>query len=203
LLTWLIFTCRVQSSLLVEPAQSPSPHFNVKLIEADVVTLTSSDTEEALELLHLSPTHGPHSPLSELRSSSSSRLFDDWPEANNMVVSVFVALTTDALSSHASMASASHCTRKSCANGSSTRQSHTRATPSRRPRRQKYALTSAPRRKSKTTKVDSELTLAAPTPRGGSLSAANFDRSKWEIMYLLFVTKGLIDPSERVSQKDA
>jgi hypothetical protein len=90
-----------------------------------VVTLSSNDTKEALELLSLSPFHGPHSPLSELHSSYGSGLFDDWPETNDMVVSVYIALTADALSSHASMVSALHCTQKSCVDGSSTRQSRT------------------------------------------------------------------------------
>jgi hypothetical protein len=35
--------------------------------------------------------------------------------------------------------------------------------------------TNAPRRKSKKTKIDAERALAAPTPHGGSLSAADFD----------------------------
>jgi hypothetical protein len=106
-----------------------------------VITLSSSDTEEALELLSLSPARGPHSPLSKLRSSSGCDLFDDWPEANDMAVSVYVALTTDASSSRTSIVSAPHCTRKSCADGSSTRQSRTRSTSSRKPRRRKSALT--------------------------------------------------------------
>jgi hypothetical protein len=38
---------------------------------------------------------------------------------------------------------------------------------------------------------------------GGSLSAADFDWSEWEIMYPLFLEEGLVDPSERLSQKDA
>jgi hypothetical protein len=36
-------------------------------------------------------------------------------------------------------------------------------------------------------KVDTERALAAPIPRGSSLSAADFDRSEWKIMYPLFV----------------
>jgi hypothetical protein len=109
-----------------------------------VVTLSSSDNEEALELLSLSPVRGPHSPPSELRSSSSRDLFDDWLEANDMAASVYVALTADALSSRMPMVSAPHCTRKSCADGSSTRQSCTRATSSQKPQQQKSTLTSAP-----------------------------------------------------------
>jgi hypothetical protein len=71
-----------------------------------VATLSSSDTEEASELLSLSPAHGPHSPFSELLSSSGGDLFDDWPEANDMAMSVYVALAADALSSHTSMVGA-------------------------------------------------------------------------------------------------
>jgi hypothetical protein len=36
------------------------------------------------------------------RSGSDSDVFEDWHEVNDMVASVYVALTTDALSSHAS-----------------------------------------------------------------------------------------------------
>jgi hypothetical protein len=39
--------------------------------------------------------------------------------------------------------------------------------------------------------------------RGGSLSAADFDKSKWEIMYPLFVEEGLVGPFESVNRKDA
>jgi hypothetical protein len=112
LLTWLIFICHAHAS---------SPHFNVKQAEADVVTLSSSDIEEALKLLSLSPARGPRPPLSKLRSSSSSGLFEDWPEANDMDASVYVVLTVDASSSCASMVSAPYCTQKSCVDGSSTR----------------------------------------------------------------------------------
>jgi hypothetical protein len=71
-----------------------------------VVNLSFSDTEEALKLLSLSPARGAHSPLSKLRSSSGSDLFKDWPEVNDMAMSVYVALTADALSSHASTVNA-------------------------------------------------------------------------------------------------
>jgi hypothetical protein len=49
---------------------------------------SSSDTEEALELLSLSPARGPRSPVSNLRLRSDSDLFEDWLEANDTVVSV-------------------------------------------------------------------------------------------------------------------
>jgi hypothetical protein len=52
-------------------------------------------------------------------------------------------------------------------------------------------------------KVDAEHALAAHIPRGGSLSAADFNKSEWEIMYPLFVEEGLVDPSKCVSWKDA
>jgi hypothetical protein len=37
-------------------------------------------------------------------------------------------------------------------------------------------------RKLKKVKIDAEHALAAPTSRGGLLLAADFDKSKWEIM---------------------
>jgi hypothetical protein len=64
-------------------------------------------------------------------------------------------------------------------------------------------LTSASRGKSKKTKIDAERALAAPTSCGGSLSAADFDKSEWEIMYPLFVEDGLVDSSEHLNEKDA
>jgi hypothetical protein len=92
-----------------------------------VVTLSSNDTEEALGLLSLSPTCDLTSQPSkgvvqEPTSSSSSDLFEDWPEANNMAASVYVTLTTEASSSLASAADAPHGRRK-CHTGSSSVQS--------------------------------------------------------------------------------
>jgi hypothetical protein len=119
-LTWLIFACCAQASLPVESVQASSPHFNAKPTKADVASLSSSDTEEALELLSLTPTRGPHYPLSDLRLSCGSDLFDDWPEANDMAASVYVALTADASGSRTSIVSAPHCTQKSLVDGSYT-----------------------------------------------------------------------------------
>jgi hypothetical protein len=51
-------------------------------------------------------------------------------------------------------------------------------------------------------KIDAGRALAAPTPRGGLLSTANFHRSEWEIMYPLFVEKCLVNPSEHVNMED-
>jgi hypothetical protein len=120
-----------------------------------------------------------------------------------MAVSVYVALTADASSCRASSVDAPCFTRESCADGSSTRQSHSRVTSPRKPQRQKSTLTCALRRKSKKTKIDVELALVALKPRGGSLSAADFDKSEWEIMYHLFLEEGLVDPSECVNRKNA
>jgi hypothetical protein len=53
--------------------------------EADVVNLSSSDTEEALGFLSLCPARGPCSPLLNLHSSFGSDLFKDWPEPNDIV----------------------------------------------------------------------------------------------------------------------
>jgi hypothetical protein len=89
--------------------------------KADMVDLSSSDTEEVLELLSLSPACGYHSPPSNLRSSSDSDLFEDWPEANDVVASVNIVLTVDALSSRASTVDSPCGSQKSWASVSSTR----------------------------------------------------------------------------------
>jgi hypothetical protein len=170
--------------------------------KADMVDLSSSDIEEALELLSLSPARGYHTPLLNLQSSSDSDFFEDWPKANDMITNVYVALTTDASSSRPSTIDSLRGGRKACAGSSSARQSHLQATSLKKPPRPKTALTSASWRKSKKTKVDAERTLVTPTPHGGSLSAADFDKSEWEIMYPLFGEKGLIDPSEHVNRRD-
>jgi hypothetical protein len=71
------------------------------------------------------------------------------------------------------------------------------------PQRRKAALTNAPGRKSKKVKINAERALAAPTPRGGSLSTADFDKSEWETIYPIFVEEGLVVPSKCVNMKDA
>jgi hypothetical protein len=108
-----------------------------------VATLSSSDIEEALELLSLSPARGQRSPFSETHSSSGSDLLDDWPEANDMAASVYNALTADDSNFCALMASALQCAQKPCADGSSTRQSRSLATSSQQPQRRKSVLASA------------------------------------------------------------
>jgi hypothetical protein len=108
LFTWLIFICPAQAWYPVRHAQAPLPHCSITQSDPDVVTLSSSDTEEALELLSLSPACGPYSRLSEPSSSSDSDLLEDWPEANDISVSVYIALITDASSSRTSAINAPH-----------------------------------------------------------------------------------------------
>jgi hypothetical protein len=97
-----------------------------------VVTLSSSNTKEALELLSLSPARGLPSRLSEgdaqePLSSYDSNLFKDWPKANNVAVRFYVVLTTEALSSHASTTDASCGRQKSHAGSLVTQQPRSRA----------------------------------------------------------------------------
>jgi hypothetical protein len=135
--------------------------------EADMADLSSSDTEEALELLPLSPTHGYHSPLLNLRSSSDSELFKDWPEANDMATCVYVALNADASISCASTADSLHGGQKSSAGVSSARRSRSQVASSMNPWWQKIVLTNAPQRKSKKTNIGAEHAHAAATSCGG------------------------------------
>jgi hypothetical protein len=84
-----------------------------------VVTLSSSDTEVALDFLSLSPVCRLSSSLlkgdtQEPSSSSGSDLFEDWPEANDMASRVYVALTVKGSSSRASQAKAPRGTKISC-----------------------------------------------------------------------------------------
>jgi hypothetical protein len=91
-----------------------------------VVTLSSSDTEEAPQFLSLSLARGLTSQPSEgdvqePSLSSGSDLFEDWPKANDMAASVYVALTADALSSRVSATDGPCGRERSCAGSSSTR----------------------------------------------------------------------------------
>jgi hypothetical protein len=90
-----------------------------------VVTVSSSDVEEALELLSWGPRRdlAPHvsgGTVHEPSSSSGSELFEDWPEANDMVVSVYVTLTAEVSSSLTSTTDAAHGRRKPHNTNSST-----------------------------------------------------------------------------------
>jgi hypothetical protein len=121
------------------------------------VTSSSSDIDEALAFLSLSPAHGLSYRLSEGDArepslSSGSDLFEDWPEANDMAVSIYVTLTMEASSSHASMADAPRGKQKSHADSSVTQQPRSRVAPSRRPHRRKTEDVDVSRRSSKRTK---------------------------------------------------
>jgi hypothetical protein len=88
--------------------------------ETDVVALSSSNTEEALELLFLSPPRSPASCVSEPSSGNDSDEFEDWPKANDAIVCVYVALTVDFLRSRTLPANALHIDQESRADISST-----------------------------------------------------------------------------------
>jgi hypothetical protein len=77
-------------------------------MEVGFITLSSSDTEEALDLLSLSPTRRPCSQSSNRCSGSNIDVFEDWPEANDMAVSIYAALTVDASSSRVSTVGGMH-----------------------------------------------------------------------------------------------
>jgi hypothetical protein len=68
-----------------------------------MVNPVSSDTKEALESLFLSPARDSCSPVAQVCLSSNCKLFEDWPEANDMAASIYVALSVDALTSCASV----------------------------------------------------------------------------------------------------
>jgi hypothetical protein len=74
----------------------------------DVANVSSSDTDEALELLTLESCrdYSPRSALNDAHvasseSSTGSEWFKDWPEANIKVANVYVALTTESSPSRA------------------------------------------------------------------------------------------------------
>jgi hypothetical protein len=87
--------------------------------EANMVHLSSSDTEEALDLFFLCPAHGPHFAILSPCSGFDKDAFNDWPEANVMAASVYVALTADALISRASTVDNLCDVQESCTGGSS------------------------------------------------------------------------------------
>jgi hypothetical protein len=187
------FGCHVQASQLFELVQASSPHLIVTKPKAGVVDVSSSNIEDQLNSLFLSPACDS---LSLCRcAGSDANSFKSWPEANNMAVSVYVELSVDALSSRKHAIDAPRDNRRSRFNNLLVQKM-------KKTQRCKVVPSDAPRKRSKKMKVDINRTLAAPTPRDGPLSAAGFARSKWEIMYPLFVAEGLIDTSTHVNRKD-
>jgi hypothetical protein len=72
-------------------------------VHEDVVVVSSSDTDEALEFLMLESERGdsPCPALNDMQmtlseSSTGSEWFKDWLEANDMVANIYVALTAEA-----------------------------------------------------------------------------------------------------------
>jgi hypothetical protein len=115
--------------------QASLPCCSVHPTKPDVVTVSSTDTDEALELLSLGPCRDLASQVScgnirEPSSSSGSELFEDWPEANDMAASVCVVLTAKALSSLASTANAMRGQWKSHNTDSSTQHCCSETAPS-------------------------------------------------------------------------
>jgi hypothetical protein len=152
--------------------------------------------------LFLSPDHDPISRVSEPSSCSDNDLFEDCPKANDTTMSVYVALTADALSSCASTANAPRGDRESHTDSSSTWQSRSQAMPSRRSHWQRPGDVGAPRGRTKRAKINAEHALVAPSPCSGALSTTDFDQAEWEIMYPRFVEEGLFDPSGCVNNKN-
>jgi hypothetical protein len=172
------FGCRVDGSQLFEPMQASSRHLIVMKPKAGMVDVSSSDTEDLLNSLFLSPACNSLS----LRgcASSDADSFKSWPQVNNMAASVYVALSADASSSRKPAIDAPHDNRRSRFNNLPVRKM-------RKTRRCKASPFDALRKRSKKMKVDIDCALAAPAARDGPLLAAGFATSEWEIIYPLFV----------------
>jgi hypothetical protein len=87
--------------------QVSSLRFTITTTKANMVKLSSSDTQEVLNSLFLIPAHGSRSPVSNVHSGSSSYVFEDWLKSNDMAASVYVLLTVDASSSGAPVTNSS------------------------------------------------------------------------------------------------
>jgi hypothetical protein len=129
-----------------------------------MVNPVSSDTDEALDSLFLSPARDSHSPVAQVCSSSDSELFEDWPEANDTTASVYIALSADALSSRASVVDSVPDIQESRAGVLSTQKSHRHADSSKKHRRQKAALANASWGRPKKMKIDATRALAVLAP---------------------------------------
>jgi hypothetical protein len=158
-----------------------------------VVDVLSSDTEDLLNSLFFSPACD--SPSLCRRASSDANSFESWPEVNNMAASVYVALSADASSSCKPAIDAPRNNRRSHFNNLPVRKT-------RKSRRGEAVASDTSWKRSKKMKVAIYHAKAAPAALDGPLSAAGFARSEWEIMYPLFVAKGLVDTSACVKKKD-
>jgi hypothetical protein len=88
--------------------------------KADVVDLSSSDTEALLDSIFVSPACD--SLVSRPCTGSDGDSFEDWPKAIDMVVSVYIALRVDALSSCVPIVGVSRDGQKSCVGDLSIRE---------------------------------------------------------------------------------
>jgi hypothetical protein len=88
--------------------------------KADVVDLSSSDTEALLDSLVVSLARA--SPVSRPYMGSNCDSFEDWPEVNDMATSVYTTLSADASSSRVPMIDALRDGRRSCVGDSSVRE---------------------------------------------------------------------------------
>jgi hypothetical protein len=175
--------------------QAANTWCSVQPAEPYVVTMSSSDTEEALELLSLSPNpdmSSRHSGVDAQELSSSfdvgSDLCEYWPKANDMAVSVYVALIAEPSTSRALMVSAPCSEQKSHAGSSSAQGPRSQPAVLRRSRHRKLDDAQTPHKKSKRyEKTSIEDNVAVASVRGGPLLSTHFDRSEWEIMYPHFV----------------
>jgi hypothetical protein len=105
---------------------------------ADVVDVSSSDTEALLDSLFLSPARD--SPASHSHESSDADSFRNWPEPNDIATSVYIALRADASSSHTATIDVPR-------DGLKSRLSDLPTQKMRKTRRQKAAPTNAPQKK--------------------------------------------------------
>jgi hypothetical protein len=79
----------------------------IKFVPEDVVAVSLSDTAEALEFLTLQSGHSdsPRANVNDMQmtpyeSSTGIEWFEDWPEANDMVASIYVALIAEPSPQH-------------------------------------------------------------------------------------------------------
>jgi hypothetical protein len=110
--------------------------------KADVVDLSSSDTEALLDSLSISPAHD--SLVSRPRMGSDGDSFEDWPEANDMAASVYILLSVDASSSRSPAVNAPRDGQKSCVGDSSVRELRSQLTSTKKTRWWKTAPNGAP-----------------------------------------------------------
>jgi hypothetical protein len=195
------------------------------------VNVSSSDTEAALELLtleagreisswpSLDDMQGP-----SLSSSAGSEWFEDWPEANDMVASVYVLLTAETSCTRQEQEDASRqspgrscsCVPKVDSASGDQRPSHRGAvgrkphaggsvggercdraqSPTRTCDRRSTGHNPSCKKSNKSKKPLAADDVATPS-LAHELLLGDFDKYTWEIMYPRFVESRLVAPPER------